>query len=990
LIVASIRSEYGPRQVGQIAAHHYEEYFLYVDAFSGRDGRSLWWQRMPLGLTEYAAMTGTIGEMLWWGDVTRSVSEGRSEKSSATLARDSLADASGYMAEPRLVIPVHRHPDTQADGGTHSIYVLNAATGRIEHQADDLAFPKIVDWNNDGLDDLAVFAPDDPVKFEQRHHYPDTPTGKFVVLRGSPPEAFRRLDRWVEEQDFDGDGIADLSRSMGGMGVDYGVQIASGRDGHIMAKWKTEWPETPRSGTVGEAQSFPVPLGDFDGDGLADLLLTRESRFWEWEDDPRVILRDGKVPLLIQAISSKTGRRAWGGPSIQLPEQFRPKNADDFKAFDSVRNHYVQPTTTQAVDFDRDGRPELLQTVQLMGQRPPVQVGGTFIDQQQQFLVLIDGRNGSLRWTEPMSELHSGDGYWRNSSARTTLDASADLNADGTLDVLLLLPRQKADGSWTGDLQAHDGRDGKRLWGPVAFSGSGFNTDSMKLPQIGDLDGDGKPELVLLDSKQPMIVKVLRGDSGEARWTWNGALPPYTSDPSVVIVQSSPVAPRQESRTSNDTDRANDAVEAKNENSALGNSSRGARRLRCVAVTNTNETGNQWELVLLDHAGQVVERVPYNSNQLWSHDLDGDGGEELLRYEGTKLIASHGLHEVLWTWTRPPSDYGWISRFDRAPDGRALVVTAGADSITLLDGPTGKPIARSWRSTNTSLQENNRMVDLNHMQLAESFENSRLLTRVGDGPVMLDHVVSRAVLPTDEDGRYSRGIGFQPVSPKTQNVSKQEPERTHDRLEAYPTRDDPRLVRQLIWAPTPAEWAARRREILKDILLPASLSLVVVLIPYWLIRAGIRRRDLGRWRAALIAPGTILFLACLALLRFPPPGAMWRNLPWALPFVMSVGGLPILLYPAALFGALANGNWRRVRRLLIGTLALTAVLAAIQMGIDLSQKPPEQHYSWFGWWMIFVMGAYFTGGCLVLGHAFGPSVRWLWMRVRGTSAATAR
>ncbi|MBI5758194.1 MAG: serine/threonine protein kinase, partial [Planctomycetales bacterium] len=67
LFMASIRSEYGARMVSQTASHHYEECFLYVDCFSGRDGRSVWWQRIPLGFSEYAAWTGITGEMLWWG-----------------------------------------------------------------------------------------------------------------------------------------------------------------------------------------------------------------------------------------------------------------------------------------------------------------------------------------------------------------------------------------------------------------------------------------------------------------------------------------------------------------------------------------------------------------------------------------------------------------------------------------------------------------------------------------------------------------------------------------------------------------------------------------------------------------------------------------------------------------------------------------------------------------------------------------------------------
>jgi outer membrane protein assembly factor BamB len=385
LFRASIHSEYRPRLATESHSHHYEEHMLFVDAFSGRDGRSLWWQRVPLGLTDYAAMTGTIGEMLCWQSsrhVPRDEPSGTPSRTSREASESQTtkahhAERDGYTDGDKLVIPVHRHPDTQADGGTHSIYVLSAATGRVEHHADDLAFPQLVDWNDDGLDDLAVFAPDDPVRFMQQHHYPIQASGKFVVLRGSPPEGFRRLDRWIEEQDFDGDGIAELSRPIGGMGMDYAVQIASGRDGRIISRWKTEWPETPRSHTVGERHSFPPPLGDFDGDGRADLLVVRSEHFWEWEDDPSQIVKTGQVPLLIQAISSRTGKRAWGGGLLSLPEAFRPTDANKNSAsWQAHRGNQVTVNWLDAVDLDGDQRPELLIALRLSGERfecpPPV------------------------------------------------------------------------------------------------------------------------------------------------------------------------------------------------------------------------------------------------------------------------------------------------------------------------------------------------------------------------------------------------------------------------------------------------------------------------------------------------------------------------------------------------------------------------------------------------------------------------------------------
>ncbi len=982
LCMVSVRRE-SQMQVGHPSVgYRRQEYVLYVDCFSGRDGKSVWLQRIPLGGSEYSMWTGTPETPIWWGGaISRNALASGSE-----LERTSASDKPDASAF-RLVIPVRRHADQGGDGiGNASallLFVLSAETGRLEHSAENLALPQLVDWNNDGLDDLAVFVPDDPQEFSNPHNWPYKPSGKFIVLRGSPPEAFRRLDRWTVEQDFDGDGIAELSKrhdgSMGRMG-DYAVLIASGRDGRLMTKWKTEWPETPHEFTVGNVQSFPPPLGDFDGDGLADLLISRDQYNWDFAHGP--LVKSGQAPLLMQAISSKTGKRIWGGVPLTLPDWLRPKHADERAAgWMPQRNGRLLPVSTQAVDLDADGRPEVLQAMRLVGYRQSEQDSTLHNEHQQPFVALIDGRAGTLRWCEPIAESVAGSHMPALDYLR--IDASTDLNDDGTRDLVLTVPNQTPQHSWSQTLQVHSGRDGKILWGPKLLEGENFNNNDFNPPIVSDLDGNGRPEIVLLASKQPHVT-VLRGDIGEPLWTWKGSQPPNFAAPGIAVVaQRSRHAPRDEPNASPMSNEGGSSVQR---SVSTARSAHHAERdgyvERCVAVAFT-ETGSQWELVLLDHAGQVIERGPYSTNQLWSHDLDGDGSEELLKYVGNKLTAIRGLHDVLWTWSPPTFSYVHVSRFDRTADGRTIVVTANVDSLTLLDGPTGKPLGRSFKSTNTSLHENGRLVDLNHANLAKRFENSRLLTRVGDGPLALSHVVSRAVLPTDDDGRYEPGgRGFRRA------VSIETTEDNHVRSAgASPSRlrsavDDPRLVRQLMWAPTPEEWAATCSLIFKEVLLAMGLSLVVVLMPYWLIRAGIRRRDYGRWRVALIGCGVLLFLGSLTLLRFAPPGAKWRDVPWALPFVMAIGGLPILMFPTTLLQALAGGEWRRVRWLLGSTLILTVLLATVLVAVDLSRKPPEQHYSWFGWWWIIVMGAYFTGAGLVAWRGIGFGVGWLWNVVR--------
>lgn len=941
LVMVSVRREPQTQVVNQSVRYQREQYFLYVDCFSGRDGKSLWWQRIPFGMSEFSTWTGTPDEPIWW-----------------------QRDERGW---PKLVLPVRRHADQGGDGignaGARLLFVLSAETGRVEHFAENLAMPKLVDWNNDGLDDLAVFVPDDPQRFASANYSPDQTSGKFVVLRGSPPEAFRRLDRWVEEQDFDGDGLADLSQRYHGNG-DYAIQIASGRDGRIMSKWKTEWPETPRSFTVGDVTSFAPPLGDFDGDGLSDLLVWREAYFWDL--DRRPLVETGKAPLLTQAISSKTAQRIWGGVPIPLPDWMRPNNSDENSdSWKQVRNSRLTPITTQVADLDADGRPEVLQVLLLSGDRPSQTQQGAVENWYQPYLALIDGRAGTLRWSEPLAEMVVRSNWGSHGNERLRIDASTDLNGDGTRDLTVMTPQQDAQGSWSQTLQAQNGRDGKRLWGPKPLEGKSSNDNDFNSLIVSDLDGDGRTEIVLMEAKQPHVT-VLRGDTGESLWTWQGSQPQYFASPGIAVVAS-----RLGLRP--DPDRT------------VGTESQPTKR--CVAVT-FNETGSQWNLVLLDHTGKELEKVPYQTNQLWSQDLDGDGDEELVRLVDNKVTASRGLHDVLWSWSAPPFGYGHVSHFERTPDGRMTVFVSSGDSVTLLDGKTGKPLGRTFKSTNTSLNENGRYVDLNRPKLNSAGEAQRLLTRVGDGPVMLGHVVSRTVLPTDQDGRYQRSRHAPRDEAKASANSSAVDARStsHARSAHHAERggyvEDPRLVRQLPWAPSAAEWSSFWTIALLQFTRALVLSLVTVLIPFWLIRASVRRRELGWWRGVLIVSGVVLIVLSIATMRSLASSPGMRGIPWGAQLMMAFGALPILAWPTTAMRCVFHGEWRRLRWLLGGTLIFSIAEMLLALWMESATMSPEQHYSWHGWWLILLLGAYGVGSLLVLWRVFGPGMLWVCMLVR--------
>ena len=381
LFVISVRSGRRPQNIGQIAASQFEQYSLYVDCLSGKNGQSLWWQRIPMGMSEHAAWTGQPEAPIWWH-----------------------CDSDGW---PYLVLPVDRHSDLDRSG-TRTIYVLSISDGRIERMGDNLAFPILTDWDQDGLDDLAVFTTSNPVSghrmskqsnpaLNTQSDASDRLTDRFVVLRGSPPEAFRRLGPvWAEAQDFDGDGLAELSHQYFN-GVEYALQIASGQDGRIMSRWNVDWPETPKSFEIGDLQSFPPPLGDFDGDGLADLLMSRGS--WFEGFDSQTLAATKKMPLLLQAISSRSGRRLWSGPYLPLPPEWIPKqDAHEQQVHLSKKaTHQFRPTVATLVDLDGDGHHEVLQAFKLMSERERTTSDGSKNSWLQWFIVLVDSRDGVLR-----------------------------------------------------------------------------------------------------------------------------------------------------------------------------------------------------------------------------------------------------------------------------------------------------------------------------------------------------------------------------------------------------------------------------------------------------------------------------------------------------------------------------------------------------------------------------------------------------------------
>ena len=255
-------SQYERRLVASsLRSNMSEPAWIYVDALSGKDGHPLWWWRVDFPKWRLTR----IWTPRWWGrgpDGWPLLAFGLGGRLRGSVDMD----VSAFRLNPPTV------------------HVLESSTGREVHTVAGLTNPRSADFDGDGLVDLWGEV-----------------EGELRAFRGEPPEAWRALggfaaaaanpasaDETVQPAaDFDGDGIADTLSSLlqapGNLftNPDSGSRTLvarSGRDGGVL--WKSQadrrkgWYEADR-GEFYEPETFPLPHGDFDGDGTADVVVQR-------------------------------------------------------------------------------------------------------------------------------------------------------------------------------------------------------------------------------------------------------------------------------------------------------------------------------------------------------------------------------------------------------------------------------------------------------------------------------------------------------------------------------------------------------------------------------------------------------------------------------------------------------------------------------------------------------------------------------------------
>jgi len=225
---------------------------IFVDALSGKDGRSLWTAQFPL--PGYASPWERVGLL-------------------APLVRGAI----GIDGQPELIVTYWRGSSGDSNDEATSL-VLAGGSGQLQHLLSGFGVPTSGDLNGDGIIDLLGYW----TNF--RPH--QTASGSLTALRGLPPRAWGRLGslHGAASADLDGDRIHDLVVPNRG-----GTQALSGRNG------ETLWQST----SAGVALVVQNSDGDLNGDAVPDVLFVESNDFGR-----------------LQCLSGKTGERLWTANSL--------------------------------------------------------------------------------------------------------------------------------------------------------------------------------------------------------------------------------------------------------------------------------------------------------------------------------------------------------------------------------------------------------------------------------------------------------------------------------------------------------------------------------------------------------------------------------------------------------------------------------------------------------------------------------------------------
>ena len=237
--------------------------------------------------------------------------------------------------------------------------------------------------------------------------------------------------------DADGDGVPDVISGAPGLGAGH-AYLYSGATGALLHTF-----EGAQSGEFFGAAV--ASAGDVDGDGGADLLVGAPRAKHGQGVSGRAYVFSGRTYDLIRKLDVGHEADAFGSATDWTP------------------------------DLDGDGVPD-----QIVGARNagPERRGRAFA---------FSGRTGRLLFSIDASPTGEDLGWF-------FVAGVGDVNGDGTPDVYAADFGDDANGQDCGRAGVYSGRDGSEL---LAFVGSGENEGLGPGREAGDVDGDGRPDLAI-------------------------------------------------------------------------------------------------------------------------------------------------------------------------------------------------------------------------------------------------------------------------------------------------------------------------------------------------------------------------------------------------------------------------------------------------------------------------------------------------------------
>lgn len=869
---------------------------LYVDALSGATGKTFWSGTKPIPSESKIDSLRIIG-LQWWH--------------------------SGADGWPQLAVSLGDHRYYSETTLSASVLTFSAGTGKLLSVGREIAELLPADIDRDGAEDLIVCSNEITAPNSR---------GSLHCIRGIARQPWKRLASLGQPAgDVDRDGVKDFVQSWG----DGTLLATSGATGREI--WRSRavrsvselsvYAPSDRLAKTASSQP-PSHVGDLDRDGFDDLIVFET-----------LISASRKTPL--HAISGRTGKRIW--------------SLDDV-AIQSINGVLA----TELVDLEGDGTPEVLWLAAVDYRYPKSNLSSSTTDIQL-WLFAASGRTGQLRWAQPLSPAY-GSSVGRSSPPLQFTNVSielitADMNGDGVLDVVA--PAVLDDGSL--ETRILEGKQGELLW-RRARQDDGLGRQALEnwtSPAVCDFEGDGKPELVLIepyvgDASQSTprvdVAVTLLDAAGGQVWTKpTGTLFTHFSSHSnrkgdllTPLIIHAAKQPHSDSATQ--------------------------RASRIVVVL-----PGEPKIVSFDSTGAAVERKLAHSadlSKVFACDVDGDDQDELFFMDRGTVYATPAddLEHVLWQ--RALGELGMQQILDMRDGSDAFppLVIARTDaidnSVVALDARSGQPV---WNCPGPIARGFDSGTYLIHTAAAVLGAPSPQPPLVCFQYEFINDCRQGFLAATSIDAAKSNS------ATSAQSLWSA---RGTTRLPAMVAglENDPRWRRPLPWH---ADLAAELRTVaFISWALFFAATLVVMPAGYgiWLV---VRRRF--QVIHLLLLPVVAAVFVQAALITAPQDND-FNTFPARLSIALIFS--PPILAPVLLARWAIQRRWRRIGLWLAVLLVGSLVMAVISIRVSLNRAPlvENERFDWSGWYLILFPSAYLTSWMMLVVVPIETLSRWLFKR----------